>query len=766
MVRLIWLHGLGTVLVGAAGWFLFAFLADWLLHVPAPVRLLHTVVLVALPAYLFRRELLGHLGKIPGPAGLAQLLERRHPESADLLVSAVQLGRTLDEPDAPDMPGRSELVRRLVDRAERLAGELRPEEALDPRRPGRRALAGAGSLALVALLAILQPALFSIFVQRMFGAPVSWPQRTNLFVEVPLAQELGTIESLAPDEERTGPVELKVARGTDVPVLVTAEGVVPDEVTLHFGSGKEVRIPGSGRGLFRTAITSAQEDMEFWVTGGDDLDGEPRFRLTVLQPPDVSGLAISIAPPPYSGLPARLERGPDVEVLAGSRLTVYVEPDPSDASGNARLLPADEVLALEPASMPAFPGLTETGLAETGSAETGTGGASALSFSFEATESLRYRFELRDSTGLPNPDPGLYAVTVRADRRPEVVLLSPGRAEVPVVPGGALPLRVRVEDDHGLGELSWSTRSDGAGQQDPPLRRVVLEPRTLPAPEGGVRGVASTRLEVDLLTGEGSVAEGTVLVLQVEATDNRTPEAGESLSTPVRLRVVSADDLQRRLQDDLARAGEQAGRLQRLEEDRLARAREALAALSTDDLEDGGELASPLLSGLRRIEGDSRALARNLAAIAESLLYARLDERAAPLLAQLEEGFADITDRSFHPEPWRELATAYDAGGLGQAALAGQLVEIVGLALQISEEQGPASTGAMQEATQLSDPTALRSALELSIASQEAAIATTDRLLELLAEWDNFNSVLTLTRDILNRQKNLTEQTRQHAKNK
>ena len=42
-------------------------------------------------------------------------------------------------------------------------------------------------------------------------------------------------------------------------------------------------------------------------------------------------------------------------------------------------------------------------------------------------------------------------------------------------------------------------------------------------------------------------------------------------------------------------------------------------------------------------------------------------------------------------------------------------------------------------------------------------LRTANRVLVKLGEWDNFQSVLTLTRDILNRQKNLHQRTRKHA---
>ena len=53
------------------------------------------------------------------------------------------------------------------------------------------------------------------------------------------------------------------------------------------------------------------------------------------------------------------------------------------------------------------------------------------------------------------------------------------------------------------------------------------------------------------------------------------------------------------------------------------------------------------------------------------------------------------------------------------------------------------------------------------VATAEAALVRAveqlDALTTRLGEWDNFQSVLTLTRDILNRKKNLTERTRKFA---
>ena len=75
----------------------------------------------------------------------------------------------------------------------------------------------------------------------------------------------------------------------------------------------------------------------------------------------------------------------------------------------------------------------------------------------------------------------------------------------------------------------------------------------------------------------------------------------------------------------------------------------------------------------------------------------------------------------------------------------------------------PARQAALR-ASRAGDLVSVHAALSEALALQEAARVKTEVLLAELAEWDNFQSVLSLTRDILNRQKSLTERARQYAK--
>lgn len=748
LTREVWIFGLGRTALAFSVVLLFAFLIDWTLHVPSGVRLVHLAMLVVLPGFILWRDLFGRLRKIPSQSGLAVLVERAYPELKQVLVSAVELRSGTPSPESEIDP---ELVQRVIAEAESTAASLNLQLTTEPSRA--RTSFGLGVLAVVALLATfsLQGEAARIFFARIAGGGTAWPQRTHLFVEIPLA---GQIHSTRDN------LELAIARGSDLPVVVRTEGDVPDEVTIHFEGGHEALLGSAGRGVFRTLLRSVQEDITFHITGGDDRDGTPRVEIHVLQPPDVSGIAVHIVPPTYSGLPERYESDRDVRVLANSKVTVFMLPDPADATGLARLLPRDEIHELSPMTYPSAALDPESAATE----------VPGLGFELVAQESLRYRFELEDSTGLSNPDPGLYGIEVQADRAPQIELLAPTRGEVESVVGGALPLKVLASDDFALSSLSWrsvATSREGALAREQAL--VTSEP----VDPGSLRGrqgdrdvaFASRRIEISELFGEEPPAEGEVFQLDVSAADNREPSNQETRSAPVRLRIISADEFLRRIQDHLSRVRGKVDSLASLMREKQSYTHDLISSLESDepDRADSSGI-NTALTGARRVEGDAKALSREVASIAESLLYSRLDSRADPMLLELERQSLAYADRSFHAEPWISLRELQRSGRLGQADFADKLVEIVGLALEISETDAADAIDGLRRAQDLSDISAQHETLLWVAERQTAAGAKVEQLLSLLSEWDSYQSLLAATRDLLSRQKNLLDRTRQFYK--
>lgn len=790
--RLIWLHALGTIAAAISGWLLFAFIADWTLHLPSGVRWVNLFVLGAVPVFFCVRELVRPLRVRPDAQGLAVLIERAHPELKQLLVSAVQLDKSLRP------AGHPELIDGLLLDAESAASRLDLEGVFAPHGPRLRFLCGALAGTLCTAIMIFNAEAAQVFFLRLAGGSTPWPQRTHLTVEIPLSNERqgAPVKPASPApvssavRAETDELVVRVARGSDVPVLVRAQGLVPEEVTLHFDGGHKAVLASSGGSLFRTLLRTCQEDLSFYVTGGDDTDEDPRVRLIVLQPPDVAGLALDIAPPEYSGLSARTLFDRDVEALSGSRISVHVLTDPPEATGMVRLLPEDRLVDLVPKPFPL-------------DADAATDSAPKMGQGFEliAEKSLRYRFELTDASGMTNPDPGLFGITVIEDRAPEVEILAPARGDFDTVVGGLIALRARAEDDFGIARLSWvaapgaeSDRTPAAPAGDLEWRLLLAEERRDADTRGRERSPPATdtaapsridriergersaraaaigkkRLEVNQLLSGEPVVEGQLVQLFVSATDNCQPKPHEGRAAPVRVRVVSTDEFLRRLQDRLTRVQASASGLSELQRDKLRRTQELLSGLESDDLLRDSAVSeiSAALTGERRVQGDSRALARELCSLCESVLYARIDERSGSLLEFLDQRLSASTDRGFDPDPWRDLASAYKQGQLGAAALSGKLVDIAGLSLEISEGEAQSAVESLVRAQDTLELKEIHTQLLSATDSQKKTLAKIEHLLELLSEWDNFQSVLSLTRDILNGQKGLEERTRQVAKEK
>ena len=163
--------------------------------------------------------------------------------------------------------------------------------------------------------------------------------------------------------------------------------------------------------------------------------------------------------------------------------------------------------------------------------------------------------------------------------------------------------------------------------------------------------------------------------------------------------------------------------------------------------------AANLTNGLRRLHGDARSISRELAELTDNVIHARLEERGASLLAALVAATKEQTDRSFSPQIWRALATRDDA----KKGLTGRLIRVTDDLIE------PARSSA-ELASRATDPATAQAAIADAVELEAQAIVKTEQLLAELAEWDNFQSVLSLTRDILNRQKSLTERARHYAK--
>jgi hypothetical protein len=732
LVRRIWTFGLGRLATIAGAWAALTFLLDRTLELPRALRL---VSLVAFGAYFLwetRRCLVRALRRMPDDARLALIAERGLAQREELFVSAVQLQRELGQGHGAL---HDELARSVVARAEAAAAGVRTEDLVEFTAPRKSAALGVAALTAAALPLVLSP-LAGVFAARLFGADVDWPQRTQLALDV---------LSGAIVEQDGEDFTLTVPRGGDLSLAVRALGDLPKEVELASESAlPQILLPG-GDGVFRTVLRSVTRDDVLRLSGGDDDDG-PRARLVIVDPPDLAGVVFDVEPPAYTGLAPRRFEGTGATGLVGSVVRVYARPRPNDAAARLFMLPTERIV--EPLRQPVPADLALV-----------LGEGDVLFHEFVLEESLRLRFELTDARGLTSPEPALFALDATIDRAPELVRLVPTRSDVETSSLGAVRIVSTVRDDFGVGDVRWSVRTGGDG---PALGEGVLTPLALPE---GVPGEWYVSLLLELAPLLGTGAEGGVeLEIVFETSDLAVPpHVGRDES--LRVRVLSGDELLRRVKDRLAKAREQASRLS----ERLLEARRRCEELA-DLIDASGATSGEELSGLRtalalarRTESDGQALLRELTSVVEMVLYARLDDKAEPLLLALDRELGARRSRAFELDPWRNLVAEQARAPLVDEGFGVHLVSIAALGVELVDGPLAAGANALDSAAAADDADRLGAALATSAGEATKALALVESLLERLSEWDNYQSVLSLARDLLERQKALSERTRRYA---
>ena len=183
--------------------------------------------------------------------------------------------------------------------------------------------------------------------------------------------------------------------------------------------------------------------------------------LLWLRPPRLDSLVLTVAPPRYTGLPARrLPDGTaDLSCPQGSRVTVQAYTRDSLAAAWLESLPAADSLA-RPGAGPALalrPGLAQLALS--------------------ATASRRWAVKVRDRHGLENPQPLVQDLTVRADQPPRLRVLAPREPEGSLGRELGLDLALLAEDDYGFGpcRLAWRVYSAQLRQLAPPPDPATLD---------------------------------------------------------------------------------------------------------------------------------------------------------------------------------------------------------------------------------------------------------------------------------------------------
>ncbi|NBW88123.1 MAG: hypothetical protein EBR23_15165, partial [Planctomycetia bacterium] len=200
----IWIEALTQFILAAVGLFWTTLLLDRLIEPPPWLRAAALATAALGLAALLATSLLRRLTVPLSDEALALAVERTHPQFGDSLLTSITLAAGLADDADPD------LALRTTAAALARLGEVRPRSLFRWRRLSLLATAAVLAAAGVGALAVLRPALTTIWVRRMvFLLPDPWPRQVMLEAEG------------FSDGVRT------VARGSDVELIVRARAAGP-----------------------------------------------------------------------------------------------------------------------------------------------------------------------------------------------------------------------------------------------------------------------------------------------------------------------------------------------------------------------------------------------------------------------------------------------------------------------------------------------------------------------------------------------------------
>ncbi len=737
------LHGIGRTAAVLGGLLLLSFLLDWLLEPPRTVRLVHGLLSLGVLGWAIRRFLVTPLRRTVTDLRdeeLALAVEARVPSLQDRLVGALQWERILADPEC----GESEaMMRASVEEASSAVRAVRAADLTDARAARSSLLAGCAAAAVLVVGAGFAGEEVLLWARRsLLLIDEPWPQRTTLVV-------LG----FDPGTPRT------VTIGEDLPVQVRVEGAVPDDgVTIHYQT-----LPSEGGRIdrdVRPMLASAEDprsfafvfhevpaSFRFWVTGGDDVDGEPRFTVDALVPPAIEDVAADLVFPPPTGLPPEHRAEGDLEVPAGTKADLTVRAN----------------VALRSAAFVHPAGATPRPLALDPDGRT-------VRISVVVRETSDWRLDLEGADGARgNPSRNTRRFTALPDPRPEVRMLLPTTRTFSVA-DGRVPVKVRATDNYSLEKVALEV-VPGRGRPDVEIPLAVFGGSAAsgdpPALEGGpaprpVREATGYRL-LDLAAlappeGEKGIPLEDEVMVRGTALDN----GGSTAATEqVAIQITDPAEMLRRLTQKQTRIREDLDALSRhVEGARLGavRARDALAAgalapVDRESLRVPGSLAA---RGQREAEGLADSLGDVLLTYAlNRLVENRVGaDRIVSLTDEWLREDADPAGPALKPALWRRLAAAHASRQIDDTGILGSLLEGLGLSDRLAA--GPATV--LRErldalaAGAAPDP---RAAAAEAVKAADESIALIREIRSHLQEWETLHEILEAARSLLEQQENI-----------
>ena len=345
---------------------------------------------------------------------VAQAVEERTPELSQRLMTALEVGggprSRLYSSDLLAAAAAEAVA--VLDRL----GDACLVPAAGLRRAALRGAAAAGPLLL--LLGLSGSAGEALHRCLHPGTTFQRPQRTRVSVE---------------------PGDQQAIRGEDVALTVRVEGDLPPALRIRRQAvqggrriDEEVLLEPGRADSLRHLFEDVRTSFDFVVAAGDGEAGP--YRVTVIDPPEVTRMRLRYDYPEYSRLPPRVEEpGGDVRALAGTVVEWGIH---ASKALSAAALVVDDTLR-RPARVVDDRAVVSWTLPAPGDSAGGR---------------REYRVALTDRDGVGNRAPIRYTVQVLRDGPPEVAIAEPG-PEADLPESQQVRLQIDAADDFGVSRV-------------------------------------------------------------------------------------------------------------------------------------------------------------------------------------------------------------------------------------------------------------------------------------------------------------------------
>jgi hypothetical protein len=712
------------------------FLLDYALDIPRGMRLTLGAAALVYMGFALHRFLIYPMGRSFSREDIALAVERRFTELDGSLISALQF-HDLDVSSEKNVSPA--LVEAAKEDAARRAESVSWGALLDSGPVKKLSLAAAVLLFIMIAFVVIQPGLAAIWVQRSVGGAVNWPRATTLLI---CLEERGENFKVLSEGDPYRSQEVLIARGTSLPIRIRVEGRDPGEVRVAYEAGStgflKTQANRRGEGEYWYRFRNVREDIRFRVEGGDDSGKDRSVDVTVLVPPQVVAVRTDYFYPDYLNLAPETRESSQIEGPEGTRVEAAFTLSEPAASARITVRSSQGEQDVELSADPEDPGV--------------------LRHTFELDQSGTYQVRLLSDEGFANVDAPFHSILVKKDQEPRVKLYVPRRRELDVGPRGVVVFRAVATDDYGVAAMRLKYKA--AGEDAWESHEFLAE--EVDAPYGSRRIGAGHVLDFDLAElavagARRSLDRGDSMLYSIEAEDSRPDRAkGRTDTGQYVINIVSDNEKIRILTELQIRLKEDIRSLRELQADRLEKTETAAAASREEPLSEQ-ELIS-LEVGQSRLTNRYQSAAKEIAYIFDGYLFNRIDKTAAAS-AFLERAvalrLAQEPRDSFDPGLYTALLEVYASGELGEMDLMERLSLMLGMSLSLSETLSPEAARALASAVVAAGTAQLPDLLETSLEKQRRIVTTLDQLLVKMDEWEDYQELLQLFRDVIDSQNNL-----------